>query len=102
MSRVSAPPGARWQCPAPQPSLNRFDGLCSAPGRTSRPGRMQDPASPMTKSQIASEIKKIVKNQLDDCERAIKAGTKSIALYELEDAARRLKQLASLLETKIA
>lgn len=53
----------------------------------------------MTKSQIAGEIKKIVKNQLDDCERAIKAGTKSIALYELEDAARRLKHIAALLET---
>ena len=38
----------------------------------------------MTKSQIAAEIRKIVKNQLDDCERAIKAGTRSIALYELD------------------
>ncbi len=51
----------------------------------------------MTKSQLAAEIKKIVDNQLDDCQRAIKAGTKSIALYELEDAARRLKRIASLL-----
>ena len=52
----------------------------------------------MTKSQIAGEIRKIVKMQLDDCERAIKAGTKSIALFELEDAARRLQKIASLLE----
>lgn len=53
----------------------------------------------MTKAQAAAaEIEKIIKNQLDDCERAIKAGTKSIALYELEDAARRLKQIAALLK----
>ena len=53
----------------------------------------------MTKSQIAAEIRKIVKMQLDDCERAIKAGTRSIALYELEDAARRLQKIAVLLES---
>jgi protein tyrosine phosphatase (PTP) superfamily phosphohydrolase (DUF442 family) len=52
----------------------------------------------MTKSQIAAEIRKIVKNQLDDCERAIKAGTRSIALYELEDAAKRLKKIADFLD----
>ena len=52
----------------------------------------------MTKGQIAGEIKRIVKNQLDDCERAIKAGTRSIAAYELEDAARRLKQIAAYLD----
>jgi hypothetical protein len=51
----------------------------------------------MTKSQIAAEIRKIINNQLDDCERAIKAGTRSIALYELEDAAKRLKKIADLL-----
>lgn len=46
----------------------------------------------------AAEIRKIIKAQLDDCERAIKAGTRSIALYELEDACRRLKQIAAVLE----
>ncbi len=54
----------------------------------------------MTKIQLAAEIRKIVDNQLDDCQRAIKAGTKSIALYELEDAQRRLKHIASLLAEK--
>jgi hypothetical protein len=50
------------------------------------------------KNQLAAtEILKIVKGQLDDCERAIKAGTRSIALYELEDAARRLKKIADYL-----
>lgn len=52
----------------------------------------------MTKSQLAAEIRKIVRMQLDDCERAIKAGTRSIALYELEDAARRLQKIAAVLE----
>ena len=52
----------------------------------------------MSKNQLAAEIRKIVKMQLDDCERAIKAGTRSIALYELEDASRRLQKIAALLE----
>jgi hypothetical protein len=52
----------------------------------------------MTKTQLAAEIRKVVKMQLDDCERAIKAGTKSIALFELEDAAKRLQKIAALLE----
>ena len=52
----------------------------------------------MTKAQLADEIRKIVRMQLDDCERAIKAGTRSIALYELEDAARRLRKIATLVE----
>ena len=65
---------------------------------------MPDTARPKpsraTRGEIAAaEIRKIVGGQLDDCERAIKAGTKSIALFELEDAARRLKRIADLLET---
>ena len=42
----------------------------------------------MTKIQIAAEIKRIVSNQLDDAKRAMKAGTKTIAVNELEDAVR--------------
>lgn len=53
----------------------------------------------MTKAQLAAEIRKVVKMQLDDCERAIKAGTRSIALFELEDAAKRLQKIASVLES---
>lgn len=52
----------------------------------------------MTKAQIAAEIRRIVDNQLDDCQRAIKAGTKTIAVNELDDASRKLKKLATLLE----
>lgn len=56
--------------------------------------------APSTKSQAAAaEIKKVVKNQLEDVKRAIDAGTRSIALFELEDAAQRLKKIAALLET---
>ncbi len=52
----------------------------------------------MTKAQIAAAIRSIVENQLDDCGRAIKSGTRTIALNELEDAVRQLKKLAALLK----
>ena len=48
----------------------------------------------MTKAQIAAALQTIVRLQLDDCKRAIKDGTKTIALNELEDAIRQLKLLA--------
>jgi hypothetical protein len=51
----------------------------------------------MTKAQIAAAIQAIVRLQLDDCKRAIKGGTKTIALNELEDAIRQLKMLAKRL-----
>ena len=51
-----------------------------------------------SKAQIADEIRRIVDMQLDDCKRAIKDGTRSIAVKELEDAGRRLKHLAALLK----
>ena len=52
----------------------------------------------MTKAQIAAALQTIVRLQLDDCKRAIKHGTKTIALNELEDAIRQLKLLAKRLE----
>ena len=52
----------------------------------------------MTKAQTAAAIQAIVRLQLDDCKRAIKDGTKTIALNELEDAIRQLKLLAKRLE----
>ena len=52
----------------------------------------------VSKAQIADEIRRVVDNQLDDCKRAIKDGTKSIAVKELEDAGRQLKLLATLLK----
>jgi 3-methyladenine DNA glycosylase AlkD len=58
------------------------------------------PAVVTKKDQAAAaEIRKVVKNQLEDVKRAINAGTRSIALFELEDAAQRLKKLADILES---
>lgn len=69
------------------------------PGKSAGQGGSAARRDGMTRSQIAAEIRKIIKMQLDDCERAIKAGTRSIALYELEDASRRLQKIATLLAT---
>lgn len=52
----------------------------------------------MTKAQIAAAIDMIVKHQLDDCERAIKAGQRTIALNELADAVKKLKTVAGLVK----
>jgi len=52
----------------------------------------------MTKAQIAAALQAIVRLQLDDCKRAIKDGTKTIALNELEDAIRQLNLLAKHLK----
>ena len=52
----------------------------------------------LTKAQIAAALQTIVRLQLDDCKRAIKDGTKTIALNELEDAIRQLKLLTKRLE----
>ena len=54
----------------------------------------------MTKAQIAAAIQTIVRLQLDDCKRAIKDGTKTIPLNELEDAICQLKLLAKRLDTQ--
>lgn len=56
----------------------------------------------MTKSQIAAVIDTIVKRQLDDCERAIKSGQRTIALNELNDAVTQLKQLAKIVKKSAA
>lgn len=89
--------------------LGCFGGLTACDGVRHRNRRLTIPrqtggawrlrgARAMTKTQLAAEIRKVVKMQLDDCERAIKAGTRSIALFELEDAAKRLQKIAALLE----
>src|SRR5215207_9434508 len=52
----------------------------------------------MTKAQIVAALQTIVRLQLDYCKRAIKDGTKTIALNELEDAIRQLKLLAKRIE----
>ncbi|ESW95642.1 hypothetical protein X769_28230 [Mesorhizobium sp. LSJC268A00] len=45
-------------------------------------------------SSVASEIERVVRNELDDCERAIKSDNKTRALSEVDDAMRKLKRLA--------
>ena len=52
----------------------------------------------MTKAQIAAAISTILRLQLDYCKRAIKEGTRTTALNELEDAIRQLKLLAKRLD----
>ena len=52
----------------------------------------------MTNAQIAAIIDGIVKQQLDDCQRAIKAGQRTIALNELADAMAQLKQLSKIVK----
>ena len=52
----------------------------------------------MTKAQTVTAIQTIVRLQLDDCKRAIKDGTKTIALNELDDAIRQPKVLAKRLK----
>jgi acyl-CoA reductase-like NAD-dependent aldehyde dehydrogenase len=85
----------RWT-PAAAPSGRPGNRRLTPPGEV-RPERSRS-LEPMTKIQIAAEIKRIVANQLDDAKRAVKAGTKTIAVNELEDAVRQLKKLAALLE----
>ena len=50
------------------------------------------------KAQLAAALEAIIANQLDDCKRAIKDGTRTIALNELEDAVRQLKLFAKRLK----
>jgi len=82
-----------YEDPERRSTIRLKTATSAGPQRRLHPG-----GPPMTKAQIAAQIKHIVQNQLDDCERAIKAGTRSIALKELEDAVRQLKRLAALLE----
>src|SRR3954462_2938112 len=56
----------------------------------------------MMKAQIAAAIQAVVRLQLDDCKRAIKNGTRTIALNELEDAIRQLKLPAKRLKASAA
>ena len=52
---------------------------------------------PMDPQHIANEIRRVIKGELDDCERAINANNKKLALNELDDAMRKLKLLSDQL-----
>ena len=51
----------------------------------------------MDPQHIANEIRRVIKGELDDCERAINANNKKLALNELDDAMRKLKLLSDQL-----
>jgi hypothetical protein len=53
-------------------------------------------------SLIAAEIRRVIRNELDDCERAIKNNDEKRALDELDDAVRKLKRIAGQLESQAA
>jgi hypothetical protein len=46
---------------------------------------------------IAEGIKRVIRNELDDCERAIRGKDDDRALRELDDAVTKLKRLADQL-----
>jgi thioredoxin-like negative regulator of GroEL len=47
----------------------------------------------MTNSDIADKIRRVLRSELDDCERALKNGDVQKAQSELEDAISKLKRL---------
>ena len=51
----------------------------------------------MSATALADEIKRVIRNELDDCERAIKSDNDRVALNELDDAIRKLKRIADQL-----
>ena len=52
----------------------------------------------MTGSEISHEIKRIIRGELDDCERALNAEDINRAKRELDDAVTKLKRLARSIE----
>lgn len=44
---------------------------------------------------IHSDLEKVIRNELDDCERALKQGDITKALRELDYAVRKLKEIES-------
>jgi hypothetical protein len=48
----------------------------------------------MDGSEAAYEIRRIIRNELDDCERAINGKEYDKAKSELDDAVRKLKRIA--------
>ena len=48
----------------------------------------------MSVSNIVSVIEGVIRNELDDCERAIKRNDSRRALSELDDAIRKLKRIS--------
>lgn len=51
----------------------------------------------MEKAEAAEAIRRVLRNELDDCERAIKANDDRRALSELDDAMTKLKRIMNAL-----
>lgn len=51
---------------------------------------------------VAAEIRRVIRNELDDCERAIKNKDERRALDELDDGVRKLKRIAAQLDSQAA
>lgn len=51
----------------------------------------------MTPAEAVAEIRRVLRRELDDCERAIRDEDPERALSELDDAVRRLKRIANSL-----
>jgi hypothetical protein len=49
----------------------------------------------MDAASAADEIRRVIRRELDDVERAIKANDDRKALSELDDAVRKLKRIAN-------
>ena len=52
----------------------------------------------MTREQVATAIRRVVSLQVEDIERAVRDGHKTIALTELADLNRQLKAFAAALK----
>ena len=52
----------------------------------------------MTRDQLAAELRRLASSQVEDIERAVKDGHKTIALNELADLNRQLKAFAAALK----
>lgn len=48
----------------------------------------------MNNLELANQIKRVIRNQLDDCDRALSSGNITRAKSELDDAVTKLKRLA--------
>jgi len=48
----------------------------------------------MEKDEAASAIQRVIRNELDDCERAMTRGDIAAAKRELDDAITKLKRIA--------
>ncbi|KKN94448.1 hypothetical protein LCGC14_0187950 [marine sediment metagenome] len=51
----------------------------------------------MEKEEASEAIRRVLRNELDDCERSIKSENLSKAKRDLEDAITKLKRIASAL-----